>query len=170
LTVIAYKDGIMAADSRAYAGNKLWIGSKQKIRLLADGTLIGASSTHVGGSQWALDWYAKGCPAEPGKEVNLPETFNLIAVKPDGHAFMAVNLGALTGPLDAVFFAVGSGEEYALGAMANGATAIEAVKIACRLDVWSELPLYAGSHDGAMPMLEVGLPSDQFIWIKKESE
>jgi hypothetical protein len=32
LTTICYRDGVMAADTRAYSGDKLPIGSKTKIR------------------------------------------------------------------------------------------------------------------------------------------
>ena len=39
------------------------------------------------------------------------------------------------------FFAWGSGREIALGAMAHGASAYEAVEIACDLDVYSRKPV-----------------------------
>ena len=47
MTIIAYRDGIMAADSRAYTGDPDPIGVKQKIRW-HDGELLGASSRAVG--------------------------------------------------------------------------------------------------------------------------
>ncbi len=170
MTTVVYRDGIMVADSRAYGGDKVPIGEKVKIRRLADGTLIGATSTIVGGSGWAMDWYEQGCPAPPGGSVNLPASFTLLAVKPNGDGYMANDQPALTGPLRAPFFAIGSGEGYALGAMAHGANAVQAVAVSCDLDVWSALPMYATSHEGTCPMLEVGLPPDKFKWIEPKEE
>lgn len=40
MTTVVYRDGVMAADSRAYAGYNTTLGSKSKIRKLADGTLL----------------------------------------------------------------------------------------------------------------------------------
>lgn len=150
MTTITYRDGVMAADSRAYGGDKVPIGSKVKIKRMEDGTLVGATSTIVGGSAWAIQWWEDGCPQKPGEHVNLPSAFTLLAVKPNGEAYMANDHGALTGPLDAPFLAIGSGEQYALGAMAHGANAIDAVRASCRLDVWSELPVYAATHGGSV--------------------
>lgn len=171
MTCIAYRNGVMAGDSRAYAGDKIPIGSKQKIRRLADGTLLGASSTHVGGPGWVLDWYEAGMPSTPGEHVNLPSSFTLLVVKPDGSVWYGDNnadkgVTNLSGPLEVEFIAIGSGEEFALGAMAAGADAVNAVKAACRLDVWSDLPIYAASLTGEQPMMNVGLPPDQFRWVK----
>lgn len=39
------------------------------------------------------------------------------------------------------FFAMGSGEEYALGAMENGASVKEAVRIACKYNINCSLPI-----------------------------
>lgn len=135
------------------------------MRRLADDTLIGASSTVVGGAGWAMDWYAAGAPAKAGEAELLPDTFQLLVAKPDGSVYYAKDHGALTGPLEGPFFATGSGEDYALGAMAAGCDAVTAVRHTCSLDVWSDLPLYACSHDGKMPKLYVPLPPDQFRWL-----
>ncbi len=156
MTTIAYRDGVMAADSRAYAGTKVPIGHKVKIRRLEDGTLIGASSSHVGATKWVLDWWEKGCPAEAGGAQLLPEAFQLLAVTPNGEAYIAKDLGVVSGPLNGPYFAVGSGEEFALGAMAHGANAVEAVKAACVCDVWSGWPLHAASHEKTMWTINQG--------------
>lgn len=49
MTTIAYRNGVMAADTRAYSGGKLPIGTKTKIERLEDGTLLGVSSITPGG-------------------------------------------------------------------------------------------------------------------------
>lgn len=171
MTTIAYRDGIMAADSRAYAGDKIPIGEKVKIRRLEDGTLIGASSTLAGGTKWVLDWFEAGCPAKAGESELLPDKFDLLVAYPNGELYIANDHAVLQGPLIASFLAIGSGEEYALGALQHGANAVQAVTAACALDVWSDLPVYAASHEGPCPVLEVGLPPDKFKWIKpKEND
>lgn len=68
MTTIAYKHGVMAADSRAYGAGLGSIGSKLKIRRLPDGRLIGATTPQVGAGEAILDWYAAGADVH-----NTPE-------------------------------------------------------------------------------------------------
>lgn len=51
-------------------------------------------------------------------------------------------------PLAESFFAAGSGRDYALGALAHGADAIEAVQIACRFDTLSGVGVDAWTLSG----------------------
>lgn len=150
MTTIAYRDGVMAADSRAYSGSKVPIGEKVKIRRLDDGTLIGASTSTCGAGTWVLDWYEGGCIAKAGDAELLPDKFDLLVVHPDGRVFIASDHAVLSGPLTTPYIAIGSGNEYALGALAHGATAVQAVEAACTLDVWSEVPVYASTHEGSV--------------------
>lgn len=146
MTTIAYRAGIMAGDTRAYAGFNGALGQKTKIRRLPDGTLVGCSSNQVGLGESVMDWYAAG--AQPDKAPKASETkFSLLVVKPDGRAFYASDNFFLSGPIVAEFFAVGSGEGVAQGAMHAGASAQHAVEIACRVDVWSGLPVVTLRHD-----------------------
>lgn len=143
MTTIVYRDGILAGDSRAYAGDKMPIGSKVKVRRTNSGWLIGASSTVVGGTDEVMRWFEQGQP----NNFNFPEHFTFLGVDPNGKGFIAVGAGFLSGPLEGDFFAIGSGEQYAQGALLMGATAIEACRAACIADVWSDLPIFAVSHD-----------------------
>lgn len=142
MTTIAYRDGIMAADSRAYAGDKHPIGSKVKIRRLEDGTLIGASTTIVGGGERVLDWIEGGMDND---EV-VPESFQVLVVRPGGKIFVGTGNCYLSGPLDASYIAIGSGEQYAHGALMMGASAVEAVRVACHCDPWTATPIYTATH------------------------
>ena len=145
MTTIAYRNGIMASDSRAYSGGSIPIGNKSKIECLEDGTLIGVSSTIPGGSEIIKQWFKDGFPTKP--DYLLPERFTLLVAKLNGSIFYASDNPMISGPLMGEYFAAGSGAEYALGAMANGATAEEAVKIACQLDVWSSEPTFILTHE-----------------------
>jgi len=133
MSTIAYRDGIMAADTRAYSGGVTPVGEKAKIRKLADGTLIGVSSTVPGGGETVIDWWERGHP----KGETLPSSFTMLAVDPKGRVFYVTDGTHVSGPLAAPFFAIGSGSDYALGAMAVGSTAREALKVAIELDVWT---------------------------------
>lgn len=148
MTTIAYRDGMMAADSRAYAGRNAPLGIKTKIRRLDDGTLVGCSSSEPGQAEAVMDWYAQGCASRPAfKEPK----FTLLVVKPDGSAFYAESEFYLSGPFRAPFYAIGSGEAFAQGAMHFGATAHQAVEIASRCDVWSDVPVVVLQHEGEAP-------------------
>lgn len=145
MTVIAYRNGIMAADSRAFTGGRTPIGQKMKIRRLSNATLVGASSSIPGGGEAAIKWFAGGRKAEDP----LPEKFTLLAVNRDGDAFYATDSRFVSGPIKAPYFAIGSGEEFALGAFATGASAKDAVRIAIQHDVWSDFPIQVLWADGS---------------------
>jgi ATP-dependent protease HslVU (ClpYQ) peptidase subunit len=149
MTTIVYRDGVMAADTRAFSGDKHPIGQKIKIRRLEDGTLLGASSTKPGAGEAVLDWYAAGKP----DNIVLPDDFTFIAAHPDGRVFYSCEGGErlISGPLSAPFFTIGSGEQYAHGACLMGATAVEAVRAACQADPWSDFPIMEITHKRKLP-------------------
>lgn len=146
MTTIVYRNGVMACDSRAYSGGSMPIGSKSKIERLDDGTLLGVSSTIPGGAEAIRQWYKDGMPKDCN--YNLPDRFSLLVAKLNGSIFMANDNLMISGPLMGEYFAIGSGSEYALGAMAAGLGPEQAVKIACELDVWSSEPIFALTHSG----------------------
>jgi 20S proteasome alpha/beta subunit len=148
VTTITYRSGVMAADSRAYAGYNAALGSKTKIRRLTDGTLVGCSSTQPGLGEAVLDWYANGAQPAALPPMRGDPNFTLLVVKPDGRALFANNGFHLSGPIEAEFFAIGSGEGPAQGAMHAGCSAEQAVEIACRVDVWSAPPIVTLRHEG----------------------
>jgi len=133
MTTVAYKNGEMAADSRSYTGGKITAGMKQKIHRLKDGSLFGASSSKVG----LCDKFRRDTE-ERGVEGVYDETMcQGLLVTPGGEIYIFNDGVAWSGPCRALFTAIGSGEEFAMGAMAAGATPAEAVRIACELDNWS---------------------------------
>lgn len=148
MSVITYRDGIMAADSRAYSGGHRPIGRKQKIRRLDDGSLVGVGTAAVGLSEWLHEWVQDGC----NETLSLPTghsaaEFTVLKVTPDGRAFLASDALAMAGPIEAPYFAVGSGASYALGAMAYGASATEAAAIAAEMDPLCGAPISYTTHD-----------------------
>lgn len=143
MTTIVYRDGVLAADTRGYAGYSAPIGTKQKVRAIPDARcLVGVSSNAPGVPEAVMDWFEFRSEDDP---LRLPDgtKFTLLAVYDDGTARYAYDSLRLTSPIEAPYFAIGSGTEYALGALAAGASAEEAVAIACGLDVWSALPVFS---------------------------
>ena len=146
MTTIAYRDGVMAADSRAWSGEAHPLGEKTKIRRLDDGRLIGASSNGPGVTEAVLDWYTAGADGDnPPKDIG-GEFVNMIVVHPDGTAQFAIDRFYLTGRVIAPFFAIGSGKKYAWGALAMGADAVRAIEVACLGDHCSAGPITVLRH------------------------
>lgn len=137
MTTIAYRDGVLAADTRAYSGDARPLGQKSKIERLEDGTLIGVSSSIAGGGETVRRWYADQRPSD----IELPSNFTMIAISREGEVFFAKDTPHVSGPLTAPYFAIGSGADFALGALETGVSAKGAVLLACRLDVWSDEPV-----------------------------
>lgn len=137
MTTICYRSGEMAADTRAFAGRGAASpGRKTKIRRLSDGSLFGCTTTACGGADLIADWVEAGCPRPTSGDM-IPDDFSAMLVRPNGEVFMAIDCLGLTGPLQAQFYAVGSGSEYALGAMYMGATAIGGVAAGIRFDPYT---------------------------------
>lgn len=130
MTTIAYRDGILASDSLVTAGT-LRCGGMRKIARNAAGWMGGSAGpmeTNVRLLAW-IDAGAHGDPPEM-KEADA------IIVSPEGVVHFWTGAGPLT-PVLGDFFAVGSGERVAVGAMAAGADAIKAVRIAIEFDTAS---------------------------------
>lgn len=143
MTTICYRNGILAADSRAYSGGKAPIGSKTKIFHNPELKLAGGcSTTAVGFGERFWMWLTGEIGDQDFKESQPEEGFTALTIQ-DGEVFIYEDSPFPTGPLKADYFAIGSGREYALGAMEMGASALEAVRVACKHDVWSAEPLLA---------------------------
>ena len=153
MTVIAYKNKILAADTKAVGEDGLTYKSK-KLEKLSNNTLIGCA-----GDSDCRDLVlilGKSTLNKMPTKVKLRSTetfFRGIWVFPTGEVFR-VSVECEDSKWDAeilpVFepqIAVGSGGAYALGAMLAGKTAIEAVKIACKLDNDCGLPVESMTID-----------------------
>lgn len=140
MTTIVYRSGILAADSRAYSGGREPMGDKVKVHTLGNGLgYAGVSSSIPGGAERVIAWLN----AEQPEDFDLPEKFTALMLDQDGKVYYACDTRYMSGPLTGDFFAIGSGNEYAIGAMKRGASAIEAVKVAIDCDVWSGPPINA---------------------------
>lgn len=144
MTTIAYRDGVLAADSQVTAGTTK-VG-----RMTKCGRLPGGYRWAFCGSSQLLWTFVKWC--QRALESNEPHPWDGdapqwsreddaagILIHPDGAASEYEGRGWLR--VDAPFLAWGSGDKIAIGAMAAGKTAAEAVEVACSIDVYTSGPV-----------------------------
>jgi 20S proteasome alpha/beta subunit len=147
MTTIVYRNRVMAADSRAYSGHATPIGSKQKIAVLGNGALIGVSTTQPGLAEAVINYFEELATIDDrpeGSAIHVPEftaALSVLLVNPDGTVMFASDSLMLAGPITADFFAIGSGAEYALGALSCGVSAEDAVRMAIEHDPFSGFPV-----------------------------
>lgn len=134
MTTIAYRRGVLAADSLT-TSNGLRDSLAQKIHRVGP-LLIGGAGVSALCIRF-VEW------VQAGMKGNSPwhgeDGGNSFIVMPDDTILV---FGA-NGPwkVETDFYALGSGEQLALGAMAFGASAEQAVECAIRFDVFSGGPI-----------------------------
>ena len=127
MTIVAYRDGIMAADSVGWTGSATVKSPvAPKIKRLPDGGLIGCggnTSEIVRVCAWMIN------PSLPTPTLDKDECFSAIWVKPDGSLWLGgydLNFYQLYDQ----FFAIGSPTAFVFGALHAGASAEAAVQLA----------------------------------------
>lgn len=132
MTTIAYRDGVLAADSLINSGNGGRAGHAVKISKGRQGTL-GGSAGRLEDAALFRSWVERDCK---GDAPSFSEGFDSLLILPDGRLCYVGEKGCIV-PFMAEFAAIGSGEQFAMGAMAAGASAEDAVRIAIQLDTGS---------------------------------
>lgn len=129
MTTIAYKDGILAADT-LFSCMGTVAGYGPKIERTPSGRLVGAS-----GNATYIRRLLKWAKTEKGDPPLLKSTENGMGliVELDGTVTELNEDGSYS--LSMPFHASGSGTVLAMGVMAQGGTAEEAIRIAIRYDL-----------------------------------
>lgn len=142
MTTVVYcrTDRVLAADRRVVNGCDKICAPMTKIRRLSDGSMVGVSGS-VAALQLVAEWLDGGCEGR----FRGPEDSEYLVISPDGDVHQ-IQDGIMFEIEDDIPY-MGSGGQVALGAMAQGATAQEAVMIASRYDI--------NSGDG-VDMLQLG--------------
>lgn len=138
MTTIAIRHGIMAADSSIWEGS-LFVGRKQKVLRTSNGTLL-ATCGYSGMSDPFAEWVNAGEPADNLPRLPPDTDFSALVLYPDEQVF-TFDGRFMRQRVKADFYALGSGEAFALGAMHAGASAEDAIKAACEFDAWSRGPV-----------------------------
>jgi ATP-dependent protease HslVU (ClpYQ) peptidase subunit len=153
MTTCAYKDGVLATDS-CWTWGDTQTTSLIKVRRLSSGALLGGAGDNDDRAVVALLDKIKTFERLPSKaELAATRTrFAGLLVLPRGKVVMIDiepmdegynHYDAQVWEANRGFAAIGSGSHYALGAMAAGKGAKEAVAIACRLDINSKPPVHS---------------------------
>jgi hypothetical protein len=130
MTTIAWDGKSLAGDRRISFGG-ITDASITKIVRREDGALCGTSGNSALGAAFKR-WFLAGEESDrPSLEKGSEQTTAFI-IRPCGQLVIHDHVGWYEA--EAKTYAIGSGWELALGAMAMGATAEEAVRIAARLD------------------------------------
>lgn len=136
MTTIAYRDGVVWADSQC-TGSSGAISRVRKLVRLDDGSVLAGAGSVVAIAA-IREWAAKGFKGKrPPKTANC----ECLLIKPDRTLWYLDGAGQ---PFEIVdeYTAIGSGSSFAEGAMAHGATAQEAVECAAKHDSCSSGPFY----------------------------
>lgn len=138
MTTIAYRDGILAADSQGTVGNLIVPGGTKKLFRLEDGSVAAFCGIASAGRNF-VNWLDQGAP---GERPSL-EHSTVIHLTADG----CVEYDEFgTNPVEE-FQAWGSGAEIATGALYAGCSAEAAVQIACIADTGSSEPVFTAGYE-----------------------
>lgn len=151
MTTIAYRDGVLATDSGVQSGSTR-VGTTQKCFKAKDGSLLAfAGNANLGTD--VKEWIETGLKLD-----RVPDTEDrgtIVWIKPDG-TIWCIDGGGLPYPVEAPFYAEGSGEDFAYGAMAAGANAMQAVEIAKHFDSNSSGPVQLVELGNVIPFKAKG--------------
>lgn len=129
MTVIAYKDGVMAADSCSFRNGRRY-ASFPKIVRASDGSLAGVSG-EMGNANAFKDWFLAGENGQsPKMEGGNDSDFGAVIVRPDGAVWTTYGDGRLiqsADPLEAMGENVAAG--FCEAAMLAGLSAEDAVRL-----------------------------------------
>lgn len=133
MTTIAYRDGVLAADTLVTHNGRIagWVKKAMKIGRLLVGTCGSLNLT-----QPLLDWLRTGAIGPPPKMQGVKECEGTAMLILPGDIIVTIDEYGMD-YIRAPFHAIGSGAQLALGAMAAGATAEEAVHIAKGIDCYT---------------------------------
>lgn len=134
MTVVVYKDGVMAADTRIVHSDAGIMRSTKLLRkrIGRRDHLLGFAGD-VSYATLYCDWYGSKQPM-PEQLRSIPEDrrFNVLILI--GKQLYEADGICRPIEIEARFHAIGSGAQAALGAMRHGATALQATNIACDID------------------------------------
>lgn len=147
MTTIAYRDGIIAADSAVSScGSNVGMTEKITVIMSRPKRYIGFCG-ELAILPYFIDWYRAGANPKKAPDVLKNGNFDAMVVwRPVKHKeeVKVIIYDSVLGPMDMTsspFVAVGSGTSAALAAMYAGASAEEAVEIAAKVDLHTRLPV-----------------------------
>ncbi len=144
MSIVAYRDGVIASDTAVSSKDALIPNAIPKIMALKDNTFIGA----VGDAVVIQNFFKKFSKFDNWSpilentinssplNIDNDEAMNLIMIKPDGVIKYLYNGGWLEYSRNLRYFAIGSGKSFALGSLYAGSSAIDAVRASIEFDFY----------------------------------
>ena len=131
MTAIAYRGGYLAADAGVWDGSILSGLCRNKVRRLDDGRLFAGAGRGVD-IVACFQWLNTGAdPAQRPAAVEREVGFGALVVGEDGEVVRIDRDMRPYAAAPAAFYALGCHYEFLLGALAAGASARDAVALAC---------------------------------------
>lgn len=131
MTVIAYKDGVMAADGQVTSDGTIMLSNEVKC-FYKDGHVFGVAGL-FGEALILQKWFTNGMKGDPPTITS--ETEGML-VSPDGIVYGLWEHQMMVPLENRDFYVIGSGFHIATGAMEMGASAIKAVEIAIKYSIY----------------------------------
>lgn len=152
MTTIAYRDGVLAVDSAVSAGG--FFEPNTTTKLIVGPCVMAAHGGWLSYCVELQEWAETGTPTKPLPSPMPPDS-ETIFVFSGGTVWWATRAAKDDEPQQrmyphrpvADFYAVGSGAHFAYGAMAAGAGAVEAARVACGHDCYSREPILSHQVD-----------------------
>lgn len=155
MTTIAFRSGILAADSRVTTdseagGTRIFICQKLYKKTVkinggdAEEVILATAGESAPGELF-VEWFGTGKDVTEMRDTFVlgEADFEVLVLRQSGlyEVDKYCHLSKVLNP----FYAVGSGAKAAMGAMHMGADARKAVEIACKIDPYSAPPIYTMS-------------------------
>lgn len=134
MTIIAYRDGVLASDTLVTVGSRRF-SHIQKIHSLS-GWLYAVAGSPAS-VMVVKNWIMAGANLDAKLDFDKSDCSAIVINNADGQTYFADETNQYFMREHQPFYALGSGASSAHGAMLMGATAIEAVNIAKKVDVYS---------------------------------
>jgi hypothetical protein len=133
MTTIAWDGESIAADRRACGNAIMSVG---KLFRLPDGSVLGGAGDYAEVVE-VVAWVLDGCNPDARPRFADGEGSSLLLARPDGTAYWLTWPYLRQVQINERFAAEGSGSQFALGAMAMGASARRAVQISAKFDPYT---------------------------------
>ncbi len=136
MTTITYKDGVVAFDTLVTQGHTIIGHDHHKARLFtfdSHSIIVGAAGV-AGTCEKCFNWARTNFSSEHKPQEEALENLDGFIVDNKGRKFL-INGNFAPFEISTDILALGSGSDIALGAMLNGASAIEAVKLAAKYNI-----------------------------------
>lgn len=133
MSVVVWDGKTMAADKRACVGElAVQVAKAWRVR---DGVVL-AVTGDAGPGQMLVDWWVSGADPAKWPAVQATDNWTRLIVWEPGQRPYSYEQHPAKLHFEHPFMAWGSGRDYALGALAMGATARQAVEIASRFNIY----------------------------------